>query len=381
MDTKLSPTYQKQFGKFWVLWFSYSNVYSVVDNDFKSVLDLYLASKSLAAFKGNLENTYSSNQQASIANNLSLYLRNCNIKADIEHLESLHKFNPTQRQILKHYRAGTNTFSIYFGSESIKNIIHPQIAHLETTLKHKSTTIFDVYLKDDELVLFKNQILLKAAKKQNFHFIQGKFFMHLLCLVHQKKETDWIGTFHGSAISDGHNAILCVGKSGKGKSTLCTLMAQKGFTIVADDVSPILSKDRHIYSNPSATSIKHGAFKALKAYVPNLENLTTTTLNASKGAIKYIPPTITNPSSYPCKAIVMVNYKEGSTTQLKKVSIKKVMETLIPDSWISHNETHAEQLLNWLSTLTFYELTYSDTESVTTKIKSLFADLKNHQIN
>jgi len=53
------------------------------------------------------------------------------------------------------------------------------------------------------------------------------------------------------------------------------------------------------------------------------------------------------------------------------------LETLIPESWLSPNPKHAKQFLDWLQTLAFYEITYSDTESVLKEIKTIF--LKNNE--
>ena len=78
---------------------------------------------------------------------------------------------------------------------------------------------------------------------------------------------------------------------------------------------------------------------------------------------------------YPCDAIILVNYKHKSETLLESVSIKTLLETLIPDSWLSPNPLHAKQFLDWLETLEIYKLTYSDTQSVTKTVSKLFKHL------
>ena len=84
-----------------------------------------------------------------------------------------------------------------------------------------------------------------------------------------------------------------------------------------------------------------------------------------------------NPSNnhYPCHAIILVNYKSKSDTILESVSVKTLLETLIPDSWLSPNPLHARQFLDWLETVDLYKLTYSDTQDVTKEITDLFKQL------
>ena len=218
-------------------------------------------------------------------------------------------------------------------------------------------------------------MLVTAIPKRNYHLLQGKFVMQLLSLIHHKEEEAWLGTFHGSTMSDGKNAVLFVGNSGKGKSTLCALLSANGFELVADDVSPMLYEDRQIYYNPSAISIKEGAFEILQPLIDGFEQIPETLFNTSKGKLKYVPCKAPSNISYPCKSIIMVNYEKGAETQLKPISEKLLLETLIPESWLSPNPHYAEQFLEWLKSVYFYKLTYSDTKSVVQTVQSHFKGL------
>ena len=97
--------------------------------------------------------------------------------------------------------------------------------------------------------------------------------MELLCLLTHKKEHDWLGTFHASTIANNKEAIMLIGASGRGKSTLSALLMANGFNLIADDFTPVLAKTQTIYNYPSAISIKEGAFKTLESYFQNFNNL------------------------------------------------------------------------------------------------------------
>ena len=374
MNTRLAPTHQKLFGEFWVLWYAISNSYSIIDIPFKNLLDCYLQSNTYDDFitKAYIDNP--SSNPKTLIETLHNYLKDCN-KPSILSKDNNIDIDISNRYILKQYLIKGKSFQIFFDSELVLKTIHPSLAHLTTELNDYAETTFDIYLKNEHLYLFKDSQLITHVPKRDYHLIQGKFIMQLLCFIHDKKEDDWIGTFHGSTITDGNSAILFIGESGKGKSTLSALLSNNGFNLLADDVSPMLSKNRNIYFNPSAISIKKGAFNILQPIVTNFDSLPIVQFNKTKGSIKYIPSDIPKKDSYPCNAIILVNYVPKSKISLENLPIKILLETLIPDSWLSPNPYHAKQFLDWLKTLKIYKLTYSDTKSVIEEVSELFKHL------
>jgi len=377
LSNNLAPTYQRLFGSYWILWYETSNTYSVVDDSFKHLLYDYLECASLDNFKSKVVSINPSLDAGGIAQNIQSYLEQCNVEHGSES-DLSSAFNPLKRKHSKKYNFKNNVFEVYYDSELVQKTIHPSIAHLETTDTGTATVVYDIYIENNMLCLFKNEALVKTVPKRDYHIIQGKFAMELLSFIHNRVESDWLGTFHGSTIADGKNSILFIGESGKGKSTLCALLTANGFELVADDVSPMLGSDSHIYHNPSAISIKEGAFNVLRPLIPNFNSIPDVLFNKTKGVIKYVPCKNPAVSNYPCKAIIMVNYSAGSDTKLELISIKEVLETLIPESWLSPNPNHAETFLNWLSAIPVYKLTYSSTENVTQEITNCFIQFDNH---
>ncbi|MAX71161.1 MAG: hypothetical protein CMC76_08685 [Flavobacteriaceae bacterium] len=374
MDNKLSPTYQRVFGEFCVLWYQSSNNYSIIDHSFSSTLQFYLQAKNIEDFTSSLQNeNLDINSTVETINN---YLKSCNT-VSFSTSETSIDFNNTKRNFKRFYEINELIIQINYDTEIVLKTIHPSLAHLEiketNCIPH---TTFDLFLQDDKLHLFKNKEWVISSPKRAYHIIQGKFVIQLLSSIYDFEESDWIGTFHGSTITDDNSSVLFIGESGKGKSTLCALLCASGFNLVADDVSPLRSLDKSIYVNPSALSIKEGSFEVLQNIVPNFDNLPITEFNKSKGQIKYIPFTSPQKDCYPCKAIVSVNYTKGSDTILEKTSINEVLETLIPESWISHNTVHAKQFLDWFESVEFYKLHYSDNQSVVKEISGLFKSLK-----
>jgi len=379
LKSTLVPTFKACFEAYWLLWFGNSNTYSVVSTEFKLLLESYFSADSVSHFKTTIAEEDANTDIEALMDTIQHYLNHCNqVSAQTPLASSVQ--DPLSHPILKHYKIGTKTFAVNVDSELVLQIIHPAIAHLSLpATAHNVDTSFVIYQKEAYLYLFKDKKLLSQALKKDYHQIQGKFIMHLLCDLHNKPETDWIGTFHGSTITDGHASMLFVGESGKGKSTLCALLTAHGFDLLADDVSPLLSENQCIYHNPLALSIKKGAFDLLQPLISNFEELPAVNFKTSKGPIKYVPRPTPKKSHYPCKAIILVNYTPKAETLLESVSIKTVLETLIPESWLSPNPLHAKQFINWLETLHFYRLTYSDTQTMIQTVSELFKTFKKPQ--
>lgn len=378
MNNHLSPTYQVQFGGYWILWYAPSNNYSVVEHEFKEILEAYLNAASVEAFSLVLSEIDSISDPIAISQSLKLYLEQCNLQ-DEEKYELKLLFDNSKSQITRFYRILDQSIQINYDSELVEKTIHPSIAHSEVLGTAPSNTVFDIYIEEEHLCLFKDKTLITAVPKRDYHLLQGKFIMNLLSLIHNKEESDWLGTFHGSTISNGKTSILLVGASGKGKSTLCAILSAHGFELVADDVSPMLFQDGEIYYNPTAISIKEGAFEVLNPLIDKFDQLPITVFNKTKGKLKYLPCKQPSNISYPCQAIIMVNYQKGVDTVLESITVKELLETLIPESWISHNPSHSKQFLDWLESVYFYKLSYSNTKSVIEKIDALFEGLDNNQ--
>tara|TARA_B110000967_G_scaffold107793_1_gene110455 strand:+ start:1229 stop:1747 length:519 start_codon:yes stop_codon:yes gene_type:complete len=167
-----------------------------------------------------------------------------------------------------------------------------------------------------------------------------------------------------------------IGKSGKGKSTFTAHAMAAGMNLVADDFSPILAKNKQVYTYPGAISIKSGAFKSLSKMIPGFDELPLIFKGQEKGSVKFVVPfqnKNTRPQqSYPCQKMVSIHYKPQAETELKEIPFSEAMEIFVPDSWISPKEVHAKEFMDWIEGLSFYELTYSKTEEALDVFSKLF---------
>lgn len=377
----MAPTYTQQIEENFILWFETSNNYIILNKTLMKILTIFIKVSDKTSFLNAIvqdkELNYSVEEIASIYNDFTRFLKDQNTRPPLAEA-SITLFDDSNRIFNESYLIDTHAVQIYFSSEQVKQFIHPQLMHLalEKQKTNEHTTIFDIYEDDNFLYLFKNKQFIGNYPLANYHLLQGRFAMELLCVLHDKEENDWLGTFHASTVSNGKESIMLVGDSGHGKSTFCALLMAAGLDLMADDITPVLAKDQDVYRYPSAISIKQGAFDMLKAYYPDFEAQESFKGSVHKGFLKYIAPkhnTDNKIQHLPCSKIVYVKYdKHQAHTKLIPSAADKVLQTLIPDSWISPQKENAKQFLNWLQEISYYELSYSNNESaISTFIKLL----------
>ena len=171
----------------------------------------------------------------------------------------------------KHYAINNFNFFIQFENNYLESQIHPTFAHLEIPKTSNIDFHYQIFEEKNSIVFFKNSSIIGSWSKNTSHIFQGKLSMHILIDIYKKPETDWMGVFHASAISNGKESMLFLGDSGNGKSTSLALLNANGFNCIADDFVPIDSK-KNIRVYPAAISIKKKSVSTLLPYYPELKN-------------------------------------------------------------------------------------------------------------
>ena len=380
MKTNLSPKLIHDINEDAVLlWFEISNRYVVTSKINSELIKQYMnPDESRDSFVDIISDDYglTSEKANALYHDIANFLKDANID-NVSHENSNKIADAPTSYITEFYKFNNTIVNIHFESEIIKSLIHPQIEHHSITTRTDYDVLFDVFRLNDDLYLKKNGVSVGSFHVNSFHFLQGKFALELTNAIHDAKIDDWIATFHASTISNGKESIMIIGDSGNGKSTLSVLLMAHGFDILCDDFTPLYEHNLELYRYPAATSIKKGAFEALQPYLDGIESLKTHTSGPKKVNIKYVPP-ISNyesqAASYPCTKIVYVKYSSSKKDSLNLVSSEQILETLIPDSWISPKESHALKFINWFKNIKCYQLNYHNNDFAILKFKDLFEE-------
>lgn len=377
LKSELAPKHSQRVGNNVVQWFEISNSYVVTTHFIHSILKEYLEAKNKTAFVENLQKNYNVSQLEATDYYIELsgFLKDMNSTPSTDDINTASDIVIPDAVLSKHYAFGSLNFTINYSSEKISNLIDPQLKHGEVEKSSNNNTIFDIFLKDDLLYLYKNQTPIGSYLTKHFHLLQGKFSMELAASLYDNQESDWLATFHASAICNDREAIMIIGNSGNGKSTLSAVLMAHGYDLLTDDFTPMLADNQHLYRFPGAISIKKGAFATIETLFEDFSTLESKLSNSKPVVVKFLPPSKpfnTSQKHFECRKIVRVHYSENSSSELRESSPETILQTFIPDSWISPNAEHSKQFLNWLKDLKFYELIYSDNDFAVAKFKELF---------
>jgi len=370
-----APKYIVKLGSNYVLWFETSNQYIVVSEMIKELLEVFLLFPSKSEFIEVLvEQHIAFTQATAFYNEMNRLLEDADTTAELPSTLSP-TMAITSPKMVRQYHFGTHSISVNYGSSHIENLIHPQWAHAAVAAFNNSSTTFDLFQEGAQLFLFKNNLYIGTYKETDYHLLQGQFSFQLINALYDKAESDWIATFHASTVCNDEEAIMIIGASGNGKSTLSSVLMAAGIDVLADDFTPLLAQNKEVYRFPSGISVKEGAFKMLERLYPDFQHYPLHKSTSKDVIIKYIPPIKTlqvGITHVPCKKIVYVKYDPNAASSLKQISTEKILETLIPESWLSPLASNAELFLEWLQELKGYELIYSDNTMAVSKFRELF---------
>lgn len=358
------------------MWFEASNQYIVISDAVWAIVALYLNYPTRKDFVSQLQNSLKiSLEKAELYyNEITELLVSSNQTNEVD------IYNPKPPVIPKSsigeiYYFGETVIKINFGSERIKALIHPQWAHSSVNQTNAITIDFYIFNDKNYLYLFKDNLYIGHYPLTDYHLLQGQFALQILNELYQKEEADWIATFHASTVCNDKEAIMIIGDSGNGKSTLSAVLMANGFDVLADDFTPLSTKNKEVYRFPSGISIKEGAFSMLQPLFPDFDQFPLYRSTSKRVNIKYIPPIKSFEharSHFPCRKIVYVKYDAEAKSELKEVASEQILQTLIPESWLSPLASNSKLFLEWLKDLKCFELTYSDNAIAVSEFKKLF---------
>jgi len=280
---------------------------------------------------------------------------------------------PKKYKYIKYYQINDIIFHVAYLNDLELSYIHPKFAHLEIAETKKANYFYEIFIDTNYIFLYLDNQFIGAWGSKEIHFFQGKFSMELIQKIHQKKEEEWLGVFHASAIGNGEKSILFLGDSGNGKSTSLALLQANDFICLADDFVPIAANELEVFSFPAAISIKKNSLDTLLPFYAELGDAKEYEYERLHKIVRYLKPNNINYKSHlPCNDLVFIKYEKSSKLEFDKFSKLKAFQQLVPDSWLSPKKENAEKFLNWFEGLNCYQLTYSNNDEMIKAVKQLF---------
>ena len=279
---------------------------------------------------------------------------------------------PSNFEMITTYRVNNTLIKVSYNSALEASYIHPKFAHLETEISNKEID-FKVFIANDKIYLAINNKVSYEWPKEEIHYFQGKFSMEFIQAMYHKEESEWMGVFHASAVSNQKKAVLFLGDSGNGKSTSLALLQKHGFQCMADDFVPVAAKNKEVYHFPAAISVKNSSLQTLVPLYPILNDTKEYHLKRLNKRVRYLPPNYTDTQTHlACKDLVFIKYQKDVALSFSKISKQKAFEQLVPDSWLSPKKENATTFLEWFATLNCYQITYSQTNEMVASVTKIF---------
>ncbi len=280
---------------------------------------------------------------------------------------------PKNFEFIKYYKINDIVFKVSFLSDKELTYVHPKFEHLVVENVTEFQNEFVVFINQNHIFLYVNDKLIGSWSRNDIHYFQGKFSMELIQKIHQKKENEWLGVFHASAISNGKKSMMFLGDSGNGKSTSLALLQASGFTCLADDFVPVDVEKQEVYSFPASISIKRNSLKTLMSIYPELETSEEYNFTRLNKVVRYLKPNNNDFFAHlPCNDLVFIKYEKDAELTCKKISKTDAFQQLIPDSWLSPIKENAQVFLDWFDGLNCYQLTYSKNNEMIETVTNIF---------
>ena len=335
-----------------LLWFEKTNRYLVISESQKEIVDLFNKSSNLNSFSNN-SNLLTASKIFKELSNLSIDLLSYNESADM-HEESIEiEFNDFD------YSISIEIFNrkITFFSNNNNDLLF-----FTSHLHHKQSNFdfadseFHVYFSKDKIFLYVNKEFCYQWSRNEYHLFQGKLDTLILSSVHQIAEKDWLGIFHASALVKNNKSTMLIGDSGNGKSIASLILSKNSYGLLCDDICAV-SRNGSICIYPNAVSVKSSAIEKVREYYDKSEFISS--IKNFKGEIKYVYPmnqTKNLKHNYPIENIVYVKF--STKNNFKKVGLKKIIETIVNQSWLSPKKETPNFLTELLVSTNFYKLEY-----------------------
>ncbi len=270
----------------------------------------------------------------------------------------------------KNYKFNNKVLKFSFENKDMLELVHPKFEHLEC--KDKGEKNFKIFREKKFIRFFIDDKHVGSYNKNQMHELQGKISMEMTSFFYNKKEVDWIGVFHGSTLNKGNKSIMLTGESGSGKSSLTLILSSNGFSLIADDFSPMSNEMKH-YKFPAAISVKEGFYSYANNLSKDFMNKKEYLVDKNKGKFKYFSLDIDNkPNSHNCNYIIDVKYGKHLKNNISMSTKGKALQKLLPDSWISETYDNSKKFYQWIHNSNFYELTYNDNKKAIELINNIF---------
>ncbi len=170
----------------------------------------------------------------------------------------------------------------------------------------------------------------------------------LYCFTTARADLMWV---HAGGVERKGKAILFAGPSGNGKSTMVTLLCERGWRFLSDDISPIRMDADEVLPFPQAP----------RRRIHPGETLAPENIGLLQRESVVIDPLQIQRAATPIGGIVFPVFQEGAVAELERVAAGDAALKLIRDctNFADHKAAAVSRAVGLARTIPVYGLTYS----------------------
>jgi hypothetical protein len=175
------------------------------------------------------------------------------------------------------------------------------------------------------------------------------------------RELDTLLTLHGAAATLNGRCVVFPAPGNSGKSTLVYALGHAGWSVLAEDVTPVLRQSRWVLPFPTSFKFRRSSLAVLQEFTGGpLESI----LFRSGGEEQFHAPAypLTEPlAQYPVHAMVFPRYVAGTRLAWRPLSLQeRLLKLLESGSAITADDIARKfpELLEWLEKTPAYEMVF-----------------------
>lgn len=188
--------------------------------------------------------------------------------------------------------------------------------------------------------------------------------------------TNYYLLFHSAVVERNGHAILFPAWPGSGKTTLCTVLAHRGFRLFSDEFGLMNPNDDYFSPLPRLMPLKNQSIQVIKEYLPEAI-MGKEIQGTKKGTIAHVRPPldsiVRSQETAKAKWIVFPKWVAGATLKLERLSDSEAFLLLASNSFNYEvlGQTSFQAVTRLIDSCECYKLVYSDFDDAISVMRSL----------
>jgi len=178
--------------------------------------------------------------------------------------------------------------------------------------------------------------------------------------------------FHAAILEKDGKAILLPGEPGSGKSTLCTILAHTGWSLMSDELTLLTVPTAEVIPIPKPISLKNQSISVIKNLFPK-SDFGNVYENTSKGTLTHLKAPLPSTQVAKIKWIIFPKFGEHAETDLQEITKGAAHMRLLQNAF-NHNvfgKTGFETINRVLDQSEVFSFSYSDSDTALNAVKEI----------